>query len=134
MMDVVKMAVGATPWRQQVALLIGCLVGALVIAPVLNLLYEAYGFPGAMPRAGMDPAQALSAPQAVLMTTIAQGIFSSKLAWEYIYIGIGNGQFLGVHRFTEQSRCTLTLRLGGPQRIAFLHSQHTHSVRRFVRR
>ncbi|WP_237141663.1 OPT family oligopeptide transporter, partial [Selenomonas sp. oral taxon 126] len=83
--------VGATPWRQQVALLIGCVVGALVIAPVLNLLYEAYGFPGAMPRAGMDPAQALSAPQAVLMTTIAQGIFSSKLAWEYIYIGIGVG-------------------------------------------
>ncbi len=70
--------VGATPWRQQVALLIGCLVGALVIAPVLNLLYEAYGFPGAMPRAGMDPAQALSAPQAVLMTTIAQGIAPGK--------------------------------------------------------
>ena len=86
--------VGATPWRQQAALLIGCVVGALVIAPVLNLLYEAYGFPGAMPRPGMDPAQALSAPQAVLMTTIAQGIFSSKLAWEYIYIGIGLGVVL----------------------------------------
>ena len=86
--------VGATPWRQQAALLIGCVVGALVIAPVLNHLYEAYGFPGAMPRPGMDPAQALSAPQAVLMTTIAQGIFSSKLAWEYIYIGIGLGVVL----------------------------------------
>ena len=86
--------VGATPWRQQAALLIGCVVGALVIAPVLNLLYEAYGFPGSMPRPGMDPAQALSAPQAVLMTTIAQGIFSSKLAWEYIYIGIGLGVVL----------------------------------------
>ena len=86
--------VGATPWRQQAALLIGCVVGALVIAPVLNLLYEAYGFSGALPRAGMDPAQALSAPQAVLMTTIAQGIFSSKLAWEYIYIGIGLGVVL----------------------------------------
>ena len=86
--------VGATPWRQQAALLIGCVVGALVIAPGLNLLYEAYGFPGAMPRPGMDPAQALSAPQAVLMTTIAQGIFSSKLAWEYIYIGIGLGVVL----------------------------------------
>ena len=86
--------VGATPWRQQAALLIGCVVGALVIAPVLNLLSEAYGFPGAMPRPGMDPAQALSAPQAVLMTTIAQGIFSSKLAWEYIYIGIGLGVVL----------------------------------------
>ena len=86
--------VGATPWRQQVALLIGCVVGALVIAPVLNLLYEAYGFAGAMPRPGMDPAQALSAPQATLMTTIAQGIFTQRLAWEYIYIGIGVGVVL----------------------------------------
>ena len=86
--------VGATPWRQQVALLLGCVVGALVIAPVLNLLYEAYGFVGAMPRPDMDPDQVLSAPQATLMTTIAQGIFSSELAWEYIYIGIGLGVVL----------------------------------------
>lgn len=86
--------VGATPWRQQVALLIGCVVGALVIAPVLNLLYEAYGFAGAMPRPGMDLTQALSAPQATLMTTIAQGIFTQQLAWEYIYIGIGVGVIL----------------------------------------
>ncbi|MGP1575759.1 OPT family oligopeptide transporter, partial [Selenomonas sp.] len=83
--------VGATPWRQQVALLLGCIVGALVIAPVLNLLYEAYGFVGALPREGMDPAQALAAPQAVLMKTIAEGIFSNNLAWEYIYIGLGLG-------------------------------------------
>lgn len=86
--------VGATPWRQQVALLLGCMVGALVIAPVLNLLYEAYGFTGALPRADMDPSQALAAPQAGLMTTIAQGIFSNKLAWEYIFLGIGLGVLL----------------------------------------
>lgn len=86
--------VGATPWRQQVALLLGVVVGALVIAPVLNLLYEAYGFPGALPRPDMDPSQALAAPQAALMTTIAQGIFSSQLAWEYIYIGIALGVVL----------------------------------------
>ena len=83
--------VGATPWRQQVALIIGVVIGAFVIAPVLNLLYEAYGFPGALPCAGMDPSQALAAPQAVLMTTIATGIFTAKLAWEYIFIGIGLG-------------------------------------------
>lgn len=88
--------VGATPWRQQVALLLGCVVGALVIAPVLNLLYEAYGFPGALPRPDMDPSQALAAPQAALMTTIAQGIFSSTLAWEYIYMGLGLGVILVV--------------------------------------
>ena len=86
--------VGATPWRQQVALLLGCVVGAFVIAPVLNLLYEAYGFPGALPRPDMDPKQALAAPQATLMTTIAQGIFSSQLAWEYIYLGMGLGVVL----------------------------------------
>ncbi|WP_134392972.1 OPT family oligopeptide transporter, partial [Pseudomonas aeruginosa] len=47
--------VGATPWRQQVALIVGCIVGALVIPPVLELLYSAYGFTGALPREGMDP-------------------------------------------------------------------------------
>lgn len=86
--------VGATPWRQQAALLLGCVVGAFAIAPVLNLLYEAYGFPGALPRPDMDPSQALAAPQAALMTTIAQGIFSSQLAWEYIYLGMGLGAML----------------------------------------
>ncbi|SDF20106.1 OPT family oligopeptide transporter [Sporomusa acidovorans] len=83
--------VGATPWRQQVALLLGCIVGAFAIAPVLNLLYEAYGFAGAMPRAGMDESQVLSAPQATLMATIAKGIFSHNLDWNYILFGIGVG-------------------------------------------
>ena len=83
--------VGATPWKQQVVLLIGCVVGSVAIAPVLNLLYQAYGFTGAMPREGMDPSVALSAPQATLMTTIAQGIFSSSMDWTYIFIGIGVG-------------------------------------------
>lgn len=80
--------VGATPWKQQVALLIGCIAGAIAIAPVLNLLYEAYGFPGALPRPGMDEAQALSAPQATLMATIAKGIFSHNMDWSYILYGV----------------------------------------------
>ena len=80
--------VGATPWRQQVALLIGCLAGAVAIAPVLNLLYEAYGFPGALPRPGMDESQALSAPQATLMSTIARGIFNNNMDWSYILYGV----------------------------------------------
>lgn len=83
--------VGATPWKQQVALILGSIIGAFAIAPVLNLLYQAYGFTGALPRAGMDPSQALSAPQATLMTTIAQGIFSSSLDWNYILVGIAVG-------------------------------------------
>ena len=86
--------VGATPWRQQLALLIGCLVGALVIPPVLNLLYNAYGFTGVLPRAGMDPAQALAAPQATLMTAIATGIFTRELNWTMLVIGVILGMVL----------------------------------------
>lgn len=83
--------VGATPWRQQVVLIIGCLVGALVIPPVLELLYNAYGFAGAMPREGMDAAQALAAPQATLMTQIANGIFTGNLDWTMLGLGVAVG-------------------------------------------
>lgn len=86
--------VEATPWRQQVALIIGCIVGAFVISPVLELLFNAYGFTGAMPREGMDASQALSAPQATLMMTISNGIFSSNLEWSYIFTGIALGAIL----------------------------------------
>ena len=84
----------ATPWRQEVALIIGCVVGALVVSSVLELLYAAYGFTGAMPRPDMDPTQALAAPQATLMTTIAKAIFSHSLQWNYILTGIGIGVVL----------------------------------------
>jgi putative OPT family oligopeptide transporter len=78
---------GATPWRQQVALVLGCLVGGLAIPPILDLLYTAYGFPGAMPRAGMDPTQVLAAPQATLMAKIATGILGGTLEWTFVGIG-----------------------------------------------
>ena len=83
--------VHATPWRQQVALLIGCVVGAIVIAPILEILYNAYGFTGAVPRPNMDPTLVLAAPQATLMTTIAKGIFSHNLDWTMILIGLAVG-------------------------------------------
>lgn len=83
--------VGATPWRQQVVLIIGCVVGALVIPPVLDLLYNAYGFAGALPRADMDEAQALAAPQATLMQQIASGIFSGGLDWSMLGLGAAIG-------------------------------------------
>lgn len=86
--------VHATPWRQQTALIIGCVIGAVTIPPVLELLYEAYGFIGSLPREGMDPAQALAAPQASLMITIAQGLFSHTLDWTYIRIGVLVGAVL----------------------------------------
>src|SRR5690606_15733339 len=65
--------VHATPWRQQTALIIGCVIGAVTIPPVLELLYEAYGFIGSLPRQGRDA---------------AQGLFSHTLDWTYIRIGV----------------------------------------------
>ncbi|AKZ64944.1 peptide transporter [Herbaspirillum hiltneri N3] len=86
--------VGATPYRQQIALLIGCVVGAAVISPILELLYNAYGFVGALPRPGMDASHALAAPQATLMTAIANGIFTRQLNWTMILIGVAIGALL----------------------------------------
>ena len=83
--------VGATPWRQQVVLIVGCLVGAVVIPPVLNLLYQAYGFTGSLPRADMNPDMALAAPQAGLMTQVASGIFNGSLDWTMLGLGVAVG-------------------------------------------
>ena len=99
--------VGATPWRQQVALLIGCVVGGAVISPVLDLLYNAYGFADALPRPGMDPDQALAAPQATLMLAIAQGIFTHHLNWTMILIGMAIGAALIVVDQVLKSTCAV---------------------------
>ena len=72
----------------------GCVAGAVVIPPILDLLYSAYGFPGALPRPGMDPGQALAAPQATLMSAIATGIFTHNLDWTMILTGVGLGAVL----------------------------------------
>jgi putative OPT family oligopeptide transporter len=83
--------VGATPARQQLALIVGVIAGAAVIPPILELIYQAYGFAGALPRPDMDPNKALGAPQATLMSALATGILSDKLDWTMIMIGIGVG-------------------------------------------
>src|SRR3954447_11384496 len=75
--------VGATPWKQQVALVIGVVFGSLVIAPVLDLLNTAFGFAGA-PGAGED---ALAAPQAALISALAKGVFGGSLNWGLIGLG-----------------------------------------------
>src|ERR1700722_232160 len=67
--------VGATPWRQQVALVFGVIFGALVIPPVLGLLNTAYGFAGT-PGSGPN---ALAAPQAALISALAQGVLGGHL-------------------------------------------------------
>ncbi|MGI8956108.1 MAG: OPT family oligopeptide transporter, partial [Chthoniobacterales bacterium] len=81
--------VDATPWKQQVALIIGVLAGAAVIPPVLNLVNQAYGFVGA-PGA---TAHSLPAPQAGLISSLAQGVIAGDIDWSLIriggYIGVG---------------------------------------------
>jgi putative OPT family oligopeptide transporter len=79
--------VGATPWRQQVALVLGVIFGALVIPPILGVLNTTFGFQGA-PGAGP---QALAAPQAALISAIAQGVLGGSLDWNLILLGAGIG-------------------------------------------
>jgi putative OPT family oligopeptide transporter len=97
--------VGATPWRQQAALAIGVIAGAIIIAPVLQLLYSNYGFVGSLPRAGMQPQNAMPAPQAALMTQIANGIISRQLPWTMVGIGAALGiVFVAVESWLRRSR------------------------------
>jgi putative OPT family oligopeptide transporter len=79
--------VAATPWRQQLSLVFGVIFGAAVIPPVLDLLNTTFGFVGA-PGAGPD---ALAAPQAALISAIAQGVLGGTLNWKLIGIGAAIG-------------------------------------------
>ena len=85
--------VGATPWKQQVALVIGVVAGSLVIPPVLDLMNHTYGFAGAP---GADPRRALPAPQAGLISSLAKGVIAADIDWSLIGIGalIGVGIIL----------------------------------------
>ena len=69
--------VGATPWKQQLMQLIGVVSAALTLGIVLTLLHEAYGI----------GSSDLPAPQAVLMTNVANGVFAGNLEWGMIYAG-----------------------------------------------
>ncbi|KTD30919.1 oligopeptide transporter [Legionella moravica] len=79
--------VGATPWRQQVMLLLGVVVSALVIPPVMQLLFNVYGIAGVMPHPGMDVTQTLPAPTAALMAAITEAVFRNSLPWNMMFFG-----------------------------------------------
>jgi putative OPT family oligopeptide transporter len=87
--------VGASPMRQQIALIIGVIAGALVIPSVLNLLAKAYGFAGAA-NIGVVTPNPLPAPQATLISALAQGVIGGSLEWKMIGIGalVGVGLIL----------------------------------------
>ncbi len=82
--------VGASPMRQQVALIVGVAAGAVVIPPVLNLLARAYGFAGAV-NAGVVAPNPLPAPQATLIAALARGVIGGSLEWKMIGIGAAVG-------------------------------------------
>lgn len=83
--------VGATPWKQQVALMIGVVAGSLVIPFTFNLLNQAYGF---APLQGAAPPHALPAPQATLISTLAKGVLGAGLDWKLIGWGAAVGAVL----------------------------------------
>jgi len=87
--------VGASPMRQQIALIVGVAAGASVIPFVLNLLTHAYGFAGAA-NVGVVAPNPLPAPQATLISALAQGVIGGSLDWKMIGIGalVGVGLIL----------------------------------------
>ena len=92
---------GATPWRQQIAEIIGVTVGALVIGPVLSILHDAFQISktacaATNSRLTADGAEswelyncsdALFAPQAELIGAIVQGAFGGDLNLPMVLLG-----------------------------------------------
>ncbi len=79
--------VGATPWKQQLMLILGVTVSALVIPLVMQLLFDVYGIAGVMPRAGMDIGRSLPAPTAALFAAITEAVFHYQLPWQMMWSG-----------------------------------------------
>jgi putative OPT family oligopeptide transporter len=79
---------GATPWKQQLMQAVGVVAAVMVMAPILNLLLAAYGLGAPTP----EQPNALTAPQATLMASVAQGVFGAGLPWGMI----AGGAVIGV--------------------------------------
>jgi putative OPT family oligopeptide transporter len=78
--------VGATPWRQQAALVVGVFAGSLVVPWTCNLLLKSNGFAGVPGHA--IAATPLQAPQATLISTLARGVIEGGLNWGLIETGL----------------------------------------------
>ena len=84
--------VGATPWRQQTAEIIGVTVGAIVIGPVLSILHDAFRISNTACMANPRPEDptcqdALFAPQAELIGAIVQGAFGGDINLPMVLLG-----------------------------------------------
>jgi putative OPT family oligopeptide transporter len=84
--------VGATPWRQQTAEIIGVVTGAVIIGPTLQLLHNAFRISKTACEINPLPSdpgceKALFAPQAELIGAIVQGAFGGGLNVEMVLLG-----------------------------------------------
>ena len=84
--------VDATPWKQQVALIIGVVAGAIVIPFVLEVMNGSYGFAGAPNLHAVAGTEPLNAPQATLISTLAKGVIGGDLNWTLL----GYGALIGL--------------------------------------
>lgn len=99
--------VGGTPWKQQVAMMIGVLVSGLVIGFILSVLNESYGL----------GSEDLPAPKAVLMRIIVEGIMAGNLPWELIFIGAASAivfELLGLNSLTVAVGIYLPIHVSTP--------------------
>ena len=80
--------VGATPWKQQVMLMLGVLVAAAVIPLVMQLLFNVYGIGDVLPDPSMKLENALPAPPAALLAAVSQAVLDYNLPWDMVELGI----------------------------------------------
>jgi putative OPT family oligopeptide transporter len=88
--------VGATPWKQQLMMGVGVISIAIFVAPILELLFQAYGIGGVYPHTGMSPQGMLAAPQAGLMAAVSEGVLTNNLQWGPILLGVGVAVFVTI--------------------------------------
>lgn len=79
--------IGATPWKQQVMLMVGVVVSSLVIPLVMQILFKVYGIAGHSLNGDVDAATTLPAPTAALLATLTDGFFQHALPWNIIFSG-----------------------------------------------
>ncbi len=99
--------VGGTPWKQQIAMMIGVLVSGLLIGFILSVLHASYGM----------GSEALPAPKAILMKLIVEGIMSNNLPWNLILIGAASAivfECLGVNSLTVAVGIYLPIHVSTP--------------------
>src|SRR5436190_17650 len=99
--------IAAIPYQQQIMLILGVIVAALVIPYVMQLLFSVYGLVTGLPHAGMDLQQTLSAPPAAMMAGLTQGVFHHDLPW--LMLGIGAGIMLILILVNKISKINISL-------------------------